>query len=65
MPDIKFSVDQVPYEDTIAIRLRGEDIKYQASNYAVTIYLDKDMAEKIAFQVNALLQDVSIESGVK
>ena len=61
---MKLSVDEVSLsnindieEKNIAIRLRGEDISFQASGYAVTIYINEDMADKISFNLSTILQD--------
>ena len=57
---MKYSVDEVigDKDKNIAIRLSGEDIVFQASNYSLSVYLDKETADKIAFQIQSLLQDM-------
>ena len=69
---MKLSVDEVPLSDindlaenNIAIRLSGEDIVFQASGYAVTIYINEDLADKISFQLSTMLQDRSYRRNPK
>ncbi len=54
-----YSVEEVEGEPNknIAIRLAGEDISFQASGWSVSIYISEDIADKIAFQIQSILQD--------
>jgi len=60
MKDI-YSVDEVPNESykNIVIRLKGSDISFVATGESISIYLDEDIADKIAFQINAIIEDRS------
>ncbi len=55
-------IDEVPEwkKDNICIRVSGLDLKFQASNYSLSLFIDEDEADKIAFQLNAILQDRDI-----
>jgi len=54
---MKILVDEVRGEDKILVRLSGEDIKFIVSEYSLSFYLDDDLADKLAFQLGAVLQD--------
>ena len=59
MKDHRIIVDEVPEwkEDNICIRIVGTDVKFQSSNYGISIFIDEEEADKIAFQLNSILQD--------
>ena len=44
-------------EDNICIRIRGEDLKFQTSEWAVALFIDEDEAEKIVFHLETILQE--------
>lgn len=54
-----YQVEEVEHEKerNIVIRLKGEDASFQASAYGVSIYLTEDVADKISFQINCIIQD--------
>lgn len=56
---MKIQIDEVEGEKdkNIAIRLSGEDIKFLASEYSCSIYVDEDMADSICFHLGSILQD--------
>lgn len=56
---MKLRVDEIENEPdkNICIRLSGEDISFTATNYSVSVYIDEDCADKIAFQLQSILQD--------
>lgn len=56
-----YSVEEVEGEadKNIVIRLRGDDITFNATGYSLYVYLNEDIADKIAFQINAIIEDRS------
>ena len=66
---MKFNVDLLEHgvgfkqNQNIQIRLSGEDIKFIATEYSLSVFIDKDTAGKIAFQINSLLQDAEVACG--
>ena len=44
-------------DENIVIRLVGDDIVFQASEYSINIYINEDIADKIIFHLQAILQD--------
>mgnify|MGYP001564363646 CR=1 FL=1 len=44
-------------DKNIQIRISGEDIKFIATEYSVSIFLNEDEADKIAFHLSTILQD--------
>lgn len=52
-------IDEVPEwkEDNICIRVSGSDVKFQASNYSICLFIDEKEADQIAFQLGSILQD--------
>jgi hypothetical protein len=54
-----YQVEEVPNEKdkNIVIRLRGEDVSFQASAYGVSVYLDEKTADSIAFHIQSIIQD--------
>ena len=57
---MKLDVYEVEHEKDkpIAIRFKGEDLSYMIVNGTITIYLDADNSDKLAFQISSLLQDM-------
>ena len=45
----------------IQIRLSGDDIKFIATEYSLSIFIDEDLADKLAFQIQSLLQEIEIK----
>ena len=59
---MKIKVEELPLENDkpIVIRFRNDsadDLTYVASNGSISIYIDEDNADKIAFQLSSILQD--------
>ena len=60
---MKLSVDDleegvgIERDKTIQIRLSGEDIKFVATEYSMSFFIDEDCADRIAFQLQTILQD--------
>lgn len=55
---MKINVDQVPHEkNVIAVRLSGDDVQFHAGNRNITLYLNDEEADKVAFQIGSVLQD--------
>ncbi len=61
---MKLSIDEVPLSDindleekNITIRLSGEDISFQASGYAIGIYITEGQADKIVYDLGCILKD--------
>ncbi len=56
-------ISEIPEWDkeNICIKVSGLDLKFQASNYSLSLFIDEDEADKIAFQLNAILQDRDIK----
>ena len=60
---MKFSVEEVYLsnndveENNIVIRLSGNDISFQATAYGISIYINEDLADKISFHLQSILQD--------
>lgn len=46
-------------DKNICVRLSGEDIKFVATEYSISLFVDEDIADKIAFQINAIIEDRS------
>ena len=68
---MKFNVDLLEHgvglkqNQNIQIRLSGEDIKFIATEYSLSMFIDEDTAGNIASQINSLLQDVEVACGKK
>ncbi len=45
-------------DKNIQIRFSGEDIKFIATEYSLSIFIDEDLADKLSFQISSLLQDI-------
>jgi hypothetical protein len=60
MKDRRITVDEIPEwkDDRIKIDISGLDLQFQASKYRITIFIDEDEADKIAFQLQSILQDI-------
>ncbi len=56
---MKIQIDEVEGEKdkNIAIRLSGGDIKFLASEYSCSIYIDEDIADSLVFHLGTILQD--------
>lgn len=56
---VNLIVDEIVTNDdkNIAIRLSGEDLAFQASTYSLSLYIDENLADKISFQLQTILQD--------
>jgi len=48
-------------DKNIQIRLSGEDIKFIATEYSVSIFIDEDLADRLAFHIGAVLQDIKLK----
>ena len=65
---MKFNVDLLEHgvgfkqNQNIQIRVSGEDTKFIATEYSLSVFIDQDTASKIAFQINSLLQDKEVAS---
>ena len=61
---MKLKVDEVEGEKdkNIAIRVSGEDIKFIASEYSCSVYIDEKNAESLAFHIQSIIQDRDIRS---
>ncbi len=63
---MKFNVDLLEHgaglkgNQKIQIRLSGEDIKFIATEYSLSVFIDEEIAGKIASQINSLLQEVGV-----
>ena len=44
-------------DKTIQIRLSGDDIKFVATEYSISLFVDEDLADKISFHLQNILQD--------
>ena len=57
---MKLDVYEVEHEKDkpIAIRFKGEDLSYLIVNGTITIYLDADFSDKLAFQIGSILQEI-------
>lgn len=54
---IKFEVEEVPGENINVIRFKGNDLRYIVLNGVISVYLDDETCDSIAFQIQSLLQD--------
>ena len=54
-----YQVEEVEHkkERNIVIRLKGEDVSFQASAYGVSVYLDEKTAGSIWFHLGVILQE--------
>ena len=50
------------HDKDIQLRFSGEDIKFVATEYSISIYINDDEADKISFQLSSLLQDREIRN---
>ena len=44
----------------IQIILSGDDIKFVATEYSLSVFIDEGIAGKIASQINSLLQEMEV-----
>ena len=51
------STDELEKKKNILVRLSGNDIKFIATEYSLSFYLDNNLADKLAFQLTAILED--------
>lgn len=56
--NIKVEEVEKEKENNIVLRISGFDIQFFANPYGVSIYFNEDIADKIAFQISSLLQDI-------
>ena len=56
---MKLSVDEVdtPNKNNIAIRFAGNGVNFQASDYGISVYIDEQTADSVAFHLQSILQD--------
>ena len=64
MDTCKITVDEVEgggiginRDKDIQIRLSGENIKFLATEYSISIFVSEDEGDKLAFHINSLLQE--------
>jgi hypothetical protein len=50
--------ENIDKETPISINLQGEDLTFVATSNSLFFRLDEDLADKLAFQINALLQEI-------
>ena len=62
---MKITVDEVEgkgvgenNDKNIQIRISGEDIKFIATEYSLSIFIDEKEGDKLAFEINCILQEI-------
>jgi hypothetical protein len=55
MVNLKVSDAELDNTNKICINLKG--VKFMATDYSLTLYLDDEIADSLAFQIQSLIQD--------
>ncbi len=62
---MKITIDQIEEkgvgennDKNIQIRISGEDIKFIATEYSLSVFIDEDEADKLSFQIGSVLQEI-------